>query len=1289
MLLTLVGQSAFSEFQLHKLLSQLQLHLPELNNLTVNYCYFIYTSSTLTPEQQNCLHQLLETTNTATELPANSLLVTPRPGTISPWSSKATDILHNAGLASITRIERGRVYTSNYSTSALLEHSHLLYDRMTEVMTTHFADINTLFSHQAPQAMLEIDILKSDTHELQTANQHLGLALNAAEIEYLHENFKALKRNPTDAELMMFAQANSEHCRHKTFNALWEIDGEPLRYSLFKMIRYTYEHHNTDILSAYSDNAAIIRGHQAPRWMVDSQTQQYRYHNEPIHIVMKVETHNHPTAIAPFPGASTGAGGEIRDEGATGRGAKPKAGLVGYSVSNLHLPNLPQPWEMHAGKPDNIVSALTIMQQAPLGAAAFNNEFGRPNLCGYFRTYEHYVNDANGKAWRGYHKPIMLAGGLGNIREQHALKQPLPDQALIIVLGGPGMQIGLGGGAASSMTSGNRHAELDYASVQRDNPEMQRRCQEVIDQCWALGDANPILSIHDVGAGGLANAIPELVNDSQCGMDLRLRAIPSADQSMSPLAIWCNESQERYVLAIHPQRLAAFEATTQRERCPFAVVGTVTAEQQLRLYDEHFNNYPVDIANHIILGSPPRATLSVTHANIQHDELRLDEIDLTEAATRVLQLPCVADKNFLIFIGDRTVGGMSARDQLVGPWQTAVSDVAVTLNSFQAFSGEAMAIGERAPLALINAPAAGRIAIAEAITNIAAAPIAKLSDIKLSANWMVAADYPGEAARLYDTVQAVALELCPALDLTIPVGKDSTSMRTRWEEEGKAKQVTAPLSLVVSAFAPVADVRHTLTPLLNKQQDTTLLFIDLGQGQQRLGGSALAQVFQQLGDEPPDVDDPQLLKQFFSAIQALNNEQLLLAYHDRSDGGLFTTLCEMSFASHTGLTITLDSLGSDPLASLFNEELGAVIQVATEQLEIVKARLTAYDLAAHTHVVGHLNTFQQINFFYRDELILGNDCVSWHRLWSATSYHIQATRDNPNTAKQEFNELLDYQNPGLHAHTTFDIHDDISAPYISVGHRPKVAILREQGVNGHLEMAAAFDRVGFASIDVHMSDILAERVDLAQFHGLVACGGFSYGDVLGAGRGWASSILFHEYARQQFQQFFARSDTFTLGVCNGCQMLSQLSDIIPGSKGWPRFVRNISAQFEARLVMVEVTESNSILFKGMQGSRVPIVVAHGEGRVHWSTPEMLREEQIALRYVDNYGLITQAYPANPNGSPDGITGICNSDGRITLLMPHPERVFRAVQFSWCPPEWRTTDSSPWLRMFANARVWLG
>ena len=1292
-MLKLSAAPALSAFRREKLLSKLQSIQPQVTSVYGEFVHFAELNAPLSEQEQSVLERILrygpkaEKESTSGQM----LLVVPRMGTISPWSSKATDIAKNCGLTNVKRIERGVAYWVEGATD-LTAVKEALYDRMVETVLTDFDGAESLFSHAEPAPMSQVDIITGGREALVIANRELGLALAEDEIDYLVENYNTLGRNPNDIELMMFAQANSEHCRHKIFNASWDIDGESQDKSLFQMIKNTYECNSTDVLSAYKDNSSVIRGSEAGRFFPNPENKEYTYNQEQMAILMKVETHNHPTAIAPFSGAATGSGGEIRDEGATGIGSKPKAGLTGFTVSDLKIPGYEQPWESHYGKPSRIVSALDIMLEGPIGGAAFNNEFGRPNLCGFFRTFEDAVGTGADNEVRGYHKPIMIAGGYGNIREEHVQKKDIPVGGKLIALGGPAMQIGLGGSAASSVDTGESNEDLDFASVQRGNPEMERRCQEVIDRCWQMGEDNPIVFIHDVGAGGLSNAFPELINDAGRGGKFELRNIPNDEPGMTPLAVWCNESQERYVLAVAPENLAKFEELCERERCPFAVIGEATEEMHLTVADSHFGNNPVDLPLQVLLGKAPRMHRSVETKNLDFPDVSLKGIELKDAAERVLQLPAVASKSFLITIGDRSITGTVARDQFVGPWQVPVSDVAVTTASYDGYTGEAMAMGERTPSAIINAPASGRMAVGEVITNIAASKIEKLSDIKLSANWMCAAGHPGEDEKLYQTVKAVGMELCPELGLTIPVGKDSMSMKTKWSEKsGEEKTVTSPMSLVVTGFAPVEDARKTLTPQLRADdEDTDLILIDLGRGQNRLGASAFTQVFDQIGNEVPDVVQAEDLKAFFAVIQGLNQDDKLLAYHDRSDGGLWATLTEMSFAGHVGIDIDLDDLindADDVLPALFSEELGAVIQVRQDDTKFVFELLESVGLADCSHVVAQISDVDAVTVSLNGEVLLNESRIDLQRLWSRTSYEIQSMRDNADCAKQEYDNLLDANDPGLHAELTFDVNEDVT---LGLTERPKVAILREQGVNGQIEMAAAFDKAGFTTQDVHMSDVLSGRVTLEGFRGLVACGGFSYGDVLGAGEGWAKSILFNDIAREQFKAFFERDDAFVLGVCNGCQMLSNLHELIPGAEHWPHFVRNQSEQFEARVAMVEVQKSDSIMLAGMEGSRMPIAVAHGEGHAEFGSESDLesvnKNATVALRYVDNFGLTTEAYPANPNGSVQGITGLTAAGGRVTIMMPHPERVFRAVQNSYQPDEW--SEDGAWMRMFRNARKWV-
>ncbi len=1308
-ILKLRGAAALSSSRLERLSRAVGEVLPKLKALAAEHWYFVEVSAPLSSEELGRLVDLLDAHPATPQPPVGTtLLVVPRLGTISPWSSKATDIVHQCGFDKIVRIERGTAYSVDAwgadKDAGLLP---LLHDRMTESVLATPEQAEALFHHYEPQPLTSVDIVGGGRAALEAANGALGLALSEDEIDYLVDNFARSGRNPTDVELMMFAQANSEHCRHKIFNADWVIDARPMDKSLFGMIKDTHKAHPEGTVVAYSDNASIITGATIDRLYPDAGGA-FRYHSEETHILAKVETHNHPTAISPFPGAATGAGGEIRDEGATGRGSRPKAGLAGFSVSNLNIPGFVQPWEQPYGKPERIASALDIMIEGPIGAAAFNNEFGRPNLAGYFRSFEQEVQ---GEV-RGYHKPIMIAGGLGSIQAQQSHKPQFAPGTLLIQLGGPGMLIGLGGGAASSMATGTNAAELDFASVQRGNPEIQRRCQEVIDACWQQGAANPIIAIHDVGAGGLSNAMPELADHAGLGAHFELREVHIEEPGMSPREIWSNESQERYVLAIAPESLDMFRAFCERERCPFAVLGEATADGRLTVSDRHFANKPVDMEMQVLLGKTPKMTRNVSRRAVHLPPFDTTGLDLKEAGMRVLRVPAVASKSFLITIGDRSVGGLTARDQFVGPWQVPVADVAVTAMSFRGYRGEAFAMGERTALACVDAPASGRMAVGEAITNIAAADIADIGQVKLSANWMAAAGHRGEDAKLFDTVKAVS-EFCIAAKLSIPVGKDSLSMRTAWQADGEDRQVVAPLSLIATAFAPVQDIRRTLTPQLQLPAgvETELMLIDLGNGRNRLGGSAFAQAYNSVGEHAPDVEPAQLAA-FFAAIQRLRRDGLLLAYHDRSDGGLFATVCEMAFAAKCGLSLVLDTVCYDPymndvdglekkpdtlkgrfddrlFAGLFAEELGAVIQIRRDDRTRITEILREAGLAYH--FIGEPNDKDEIRFRRSAKLVFGAARSELLQAWSETSYRIARLRDDADCARQAFDGLADATDPGLSVSLSFDVAADVAAPFIASGARPRLAVLREQGVNSQLEMAAAFERAGFAPIDVHMSDLQAGRVDLAEFHGLAACGGFSYGDVLGAGQGWAKSILFNPKLRAEFEAFFGRSDTFALGVCNGCQMMAHLAPIIPGAEAWPTFHRNRSEQFEARFSMVEVLDSPSILLQGMAGSRMPIVVSHGEGRAVFAQEGDRDKARLALRYVDNHGQAAETYPANPNGSPGGVTGFTTADGRFTIMMPHPERTARTLQMSWSP-QWLLEDSpdaSPWLRMFRNARAWLG
>lgn len=1301
-MLIVVGESAVSDFRREKLRDNLRQFEPAIDALEGRFFYLVQVANALTPDAHARLQELLGSRcDAALDRPAlaRQCFVVPRVGTISPWSTKATNIATRCGLTSILRIERGvawTVFTAAGQFPLVSSHSEcgaVLHDPMTESLIDEVSELKHFFEITDAGVLRYVDILSGGRLALMRADAEWGLALSSGEIDLLLDTFRGMGRNPTDAELMMFAQVNSEHCRHKIFNAKWRIDGVPRSETLFGMIRSTHARFGDGTLVAYRDNAAVIPGNVTTWFGCSGENNHYRRVPETLHIVAKVETHNHPTAISPLPGAATGAGGEIRDEGATGRGARPRAGLTGFSVSNLHLPDAPMPWELPARQPRRIASALEIMLDGPIGGASFNNEFGRPNIGGYFRTLE--VRDVNNQSVRrrGYHKPIMLAGGIGNIREPHVHKQALPVGAKIIVLGGPAMLIGLGGGAASSVGSGKSAQQLDFASVQRGNAEMQRRCQEVIDRCVALGADNPILSIHDVGAGGLSNAVPELIEDAGRGGKFELRRIPNDDPVMSPMEIWCNEAQERYVIAIEPQRLKEFEAICQRENCPCAMIGEATAERVLRLHDgiDSADQCVVDIDMHALFGAPQQMLRDVTHDQALYPPLELATVQLAEAIDRVLHLPAVADKSFLITIGDRSVTGQITRDQMVGPWQVPVADVAVSVTGFDGVRGEAMAIGERAPLALINPAASGRMAVAEALTNIAAADVAALGDVRLSANWMAAAGEDGEEAALFDTVYAVTQEFLPQLGISVPVGKDSLSMATHAEDENGPIDVVAPVSLVVSAFAAVNDVQRTLTPEPDVAKDSELLLIDLGMGHQRLGGSALAQVYEQVGDQAPDIEAPDALCAFFSATREMIRSDTLLAYHDRSDGGLFVTLCEMAFAGRCGIEIML--LPTDPLLPhLFNEEAGVVVQVRHDRRAQFDTILRRYGLDDCTRLVARVSRRHHDVMVQVDtECVFRKSRAALHRAWAETSYRLQRLRDNPQCAEEAYDSLLDDDDPGLHASVLQTTSQTPAITAAVLGVRPRIAILREQGVNGHLEMAAAFDHAGFAAVDVTMDDLLHGRQHLDRFQGLAVCGGFSFGDVLGAGLGWAKSILLQPILEIEFREFFANPNTFALGVCNGCQMMSALRTIIPGTDLWPTFARNLSEQFEARMVMVEVLESQSILFRGMAGDRLPVVVAHGEGRTVFESvadrKHLASTGQLAMRYVDNWGTATQRYPANPNGSDGGITGVVSQDGRVTLLMPHPERIFRTLNCSWHPPDWG--NYSPWFKLFENARTWIG
>ncbi|HSX21054.1 MAG TPA: phosphoribosylformylglycinamidine synthase [Gammaproteobacteria bacterium] len=1274
-------------YALQRLENELKGTSKAVKKLEGQSLYYIESSDQLTAAQLTQLQQIFQIPAQTTVNPDTvQIVVTPRPGTVSPWSSKATDILHNCGLDNVKRVEHAKLYyvTANKSTDEMQQDlpkiSALLHDRMTEAVFTDAQQGKVLFATTEPTMDRTVLVSEGKT-ALKDANKSLGLALSDNEIDYLYNNYISLKRNPTDAELMTFAQINSEHCRHKVFNAQWTIDDVVQPMSLFAMIKNTTKQSPQGILSAYSDNAAVMDGPQGTRLLINPNTHVYEEIAEAIPVLIKVETHNHPTSISPFPGAATGVGGQIRDEGATGRGGRPKAGLAGFSVSNLRIPSFTQPWEGPLSKPARLATPLQIMLEGPLGSAAFNNEFGRPNLLGYFRTYEQVINTERGAETKGYHKPIMLAGGMGSIRPQHVQKNALQSDVAIIVMGGPSFAVGIGGGAASSQVMGAGDAKLDFASVQRENPEMQRRAQEVIDACAALGSANPIISIHDVGAGGLSNAIPEIVHADNLGVQVQLRDVPNQEPGMTPAALWCNESQERYIVAVATKDLKKFQEIAARERCPVTVVGRATKEAALAVYDAHFKNHPINLPMDFLFANTPRTQLTAASVQEKPADLALTKVKLSDAAKRVLMLPTVAEKTFLIQIGDRSITGLVARDQMVGPWQVPVADAAVTASSYNAYDGQAMSLGERPPIALIDSAAAARMAVGEAITNIAGTNIRDLNAIKLSANWQVATKDEVERARLYSAVHAIGMELCPQLGIAIPVGKDSVSMQTVWQEGDEKKSVTAPLSLNISAFATVRDIRKTVTPQLRMDQGpTAIMLIDLGNGQNRLGGSSLAQVYNQLGNQAPDVDSAVLLKSYFNAMQDLVENNLLVAYHDRSDGGLFVTALEMAFAGHCGLQINLDALGKDNLATLFNEELGGVLQYRVKDRAAVEAILQHHGLSGMSHDIGAPIAKMNIGFYRNGKQVLGDSWKAYRNMWAQTTFHMQSLRDNPVTAAQELQHKLDLKDPGLNTNVTFKV----QKPVLAMTAAPKVAILREQGTNGHNEMAAAFKRAGFTPVDVHMSDILSGKVDLKEFRGLVACGGFSYGDVLGAGRGWAMTILHNPTARKAFTEFFQRADTFTLGVCNGCQMLAALKELIPGSDHWPAFVGNTSGSFEARVALVEITPSPSIFFKGMEGARLPIAVAHGQGRAEYKTT--VDAGKSCIHFVDNYGNAATTYPNNPNGSPHGITGLTTEDGRVTILMPHPERVFRTVQNSWHPDDWQ--EDSPWMQMFYNARSWV-
>jgi phosphoribosylformylglycinamidine synthase len=1330
------GGNALSNFRVQQLLPRLAAISPQIQGLSARFVHLAATEAALDAAQQQTLAALLTYGEPVHAAPAGTLLVvTPRFGTVSPWASKATDIAHNCGLQ-LKRIERitefhiqlkdGLLSKATLTPEQLVAVADVLHDRMTESVMRTRDEALGLFTELHPAPMEQVDVLQGGEAALQDANTRWGLALAEDEIAYLVNAFTQLKRNPTDVELMMFAQANSEHCRHKIFNAEFSIDGEAQSHSLFGMIRHTEKTSPQYTVVAYSDNASIMEGHQVERFLATNNGKdlpQYEKVSAINHVLMKVETHNHPTAISPYPGASTGNGGEIRDEGATGRGSKPKAGMSGFTVSKL--------WDSQLGRPSHMASPLQIMTEGPLGGAAFNNEFGRPNLTGYFREYEQDVAGVT----RGYHKPIMIAGGLGVIDSEQTKKIEFPAGSLLIQLGGPGMRIGMGGSAASSMASGTNAAELDFDSVQRGNPEIERRAQEVINHCWAQGKNNPILAIHDVGAGGLSNAFPELTNDAGRGARFDLRAVPLEESGLAPKEIWSNESQERYVMAIAPESLEQFKAFCERERCPFAVVGVATEERHLTVANEDAavahhasasEGAAVDMPMNVLLGKPPKMHRDVKRVERTSAPMDLTGVSLQESVIKVLSHPTVASKRFLITIGDRAVGGLTHRDQMVGPWQVPVADVAVTLADYQSFAGEAMSMGERTPLASLDAPASGRMAVAEAITNLLAAPF-ELPRVKLSANWMAACGEAGEDAALYDTVKAVGLELCPALGISIPVGKDSLSMRTQWRENGETKKVTSPVSLVISAFASIPDVRGTLTPQLNNTEDTTLVLVQLGEGKRRMAGSILGQVLNQAGDQVPDLDDAQDLVKLVHAVNALRAQDKILAYHDRSDGGLIAAVCEMAFAGQVGVALNVDMLITEgdgisdsraeygdtknwasqvsarreelTLQALFNEELGVVLQVRTAERNEVMQTLREHGLSKHSHFVGKTRPQSSTIDKGKGDISVWRDTkevfvaklVDLHQVWDSVSWKICQQRDNPVCADAEHAAAGNPIDPGMHVHLPAGITDNVAAPFINVAAKPKVAVLREQGVNSHVEMAYAFAEAGFDAYDVHMTDLQTGRAKLQDFKGLVACGGFSYGDTLGAGIGWARSITFNPVLSEQMQQFFARTDTFGLGVCNGCQMFAELADIIPGAEHWPRFTTNQSERFEARLSMVEVLESPSLFFAGMAGARLPIAVAHGEGFANFSQRGNAAKALPAMRFVDNHGAATEAYPFNPNGSAGGLTSVTTADGRFTAMMPHPERVFRNVQMSWTDlaASGGVEAFSPWMRMWRNARKWVG
>lgn len=1303
MVFELNGARALSDFRAARVLAALQRVSSNIEAVSGRFVHFVHASRELTKAEEERLASLLTYGDAAEDVRADlAFMVVPRLGTISPWASKATDIVKNCGIEGVLRVERGTVYSLALKAPLTQEEAAqaagVLHDRMTESVVARDFPAENLFVELEGRPMATVALVEEGRPALERANVEMGLALSPDEIDYLTDAFTKIGRNPTDVELMMFAQANSEHCRHKIFNARWTVDGEEREETLFGMIRRTHKMAPQGTITAYADNAAIFEGAEVTRLYPRPGSgnefgRVFERKDEMTHTVFKVETHNHPTAISPFPGASTGSGGEIRDEGATGRGARPKAGLCGFTTSNLNLPELPQGFENDSdtvtgektdakyGAPSRIATPLSIMTEGPLGGAAFNNEFGRPNILGYFRTFEANI----GGTRYGYHKPIMLAGGIGNIRDDQTKKDVPPAGSLLIVLGGPGMRIGLGGGAASSMTTGSNSEALDFDSVQRGNPEMERRAQEVIDRCWSMGDENPIIAIHDVGAGGLSNAMPELADLSGKGATFDLSKVPVEESGMSPLEIWCNESQERYVIALDAAKIDIFRDFCERERCPFAVLGTITEEADLKLTRPE-ETPAVDMPMEVLLGKAPRMHRDVAHVETKLSAFKSEGLDLAKAVTDVLRHPTVGSKSFLITIGDRSVGGLVSRDQMVGPWQVPVADCGVTTLGFETNRGEAMSMGERTPIAVIDAAAASRMAVGEALTNIAAADV-KLPEVKLSLNWMAACGAKGEDAKLFDAVKG-ASDFCVALGISVPVGKDSLSMRTAWEDNGEKKSVTSPVSLIASAAAPVGDVTLTLTPELRKIP-SVLVLADLGCGRARMGGSILAQVAQRFGDTAPDCEDPAMLARFMGALRTLVNEGAVVAYHDRADGGLAATASEMMFASRLGVKLDLTSLtkDADVFAALFNEELGGLMQVPAEKAARVAEVMREAGLASVCHFVGEVVDDDALTISANGAELARFDRAALQKAWTEVSWQIARGRDNPACADSEFARIERKEDTGLFAKTTFDVNEDVAAPMILTGVRPKIAILREQGVNSQTEMAAAFTRAGFDAYDVHMTDLLTGRADLAEFTGLACCGGFSYGDVLGAGGGWAKTILHNDRMVEMFRTFFNREDTFGLGICNGCQMMSHLRDLIPGASHWPEFVRNTSEQFEARLVNVEVLESPSIFFAGMAGSVMPVVNSHGEGRVQFLRPEDAALVKAAARFVDPCGNPTEVYPYNPNGSKGGLTSVTTEDGRFTIMMPHPERSHRAQQLSWHPAEW--TDASGWMRMFRNARKWVG